>query len=74
MLSGLMLDSTKIMKKASKLIVHVLPGVKFSLSLCNANQREDLAVQQKSVGRYPKYPSNLLILLETLPINFVRNN
>ena len=66
------------MKETSKRIVHVLPGVheirplffsdsrpniKFSLSLCHANRREDVAVQQKSLELYPKHPSNLLILL-----------
>ena len=33
-----------------------------------------MAVQQKSLGLYPKHPSNLLFLLETLSINFVRKN
>ena len=50
------------------------PNIKFSLSLCNANRREDVAVQQKSQGLYPKHPSNLLFLLQTLSINFVRKN
>ena len=33
-----------------------------------------MAVQQKSQRLYPKHPSNLLFLLETLSINFVRKN
>ena len=33
-----------------------------------------MAVQQKSLGLYPKHSSNLLFLLETLSINFVRKN
>ena len=33
-----------------------------------------MAVQQKSLGLYPKHSSNLLFLLETLSINFVRQN
>ena len=41
--------------------------------LC-ANRREDVAVQKKSLGLYPKHPSNLLFLLETLSITFLRKN
>ena len=33
-----------------------------------------MAVKQKSLGFYLKHPSNLLFQLETLPINFVRQN
>ena len=33
-----------------------------------------MAVQQKSQRLYPKHSSNLLFLLETLSINFVRKN
>ena len=33
-----------------------------------------MAVQQKLLELYPIYPSNLLFLLETLSINFVRQN
>ena len=33
-----------------------------------------MAVKQKSLGLYPKHPSNLLFQLETLSINFVRKN
>ena len=33
-----------------------------------------MAVQQKSQGLHPKHPSNLLFLLQTLSINFVRKN
>ena len=33
-----------------------------------------MAVQQKSQGLYPKHPSNLLFLIQTLSINFVRKN
>ena len=75
------------MKETSKRIVHVLPGVheirplvtpaltsNSPFSLCNANRREDVAVQEKSQGLYPKHPSNLLFLLQTLSINFVRKN
>ena len=39
------------------------PTINFSLSLCQANRREDVAVQQKSLELYPKRHSNLLILL-----------
>ena len=39
-----------------------------------ANRREDVAVQLKSLGLYPKHSSNLLFLPETLSINFVRKN
>ena len=73
------------MKETSKRIVHVLPEVheirplvtpaltSNSPFLC-ANRRENVAVQQKSLGLYPKHPSNLLFLLKTLSINFVRQN
>ena len=33
-----------------------------------------MAVQQMSQGLYPKHPSNLLFLIQTLSINFVRKN
>ena len=33
-----------------------------------------MAVQQKSLELYANHPSNLLFLLETLSINFVRKN
>ena len=39
-----------------------------------ANRREDVVVQLKSLGLYPKHSSNLLFLPETLSINFVRKN
>ena len=65
------------MKETSKRILHVLPGVHEIRPLVTpaltsnstflyANRREDLAVQQKSLELYPKHPSNLLTLLETL--------
>ena len=33
-----------------------------------------MAGQQMSQGLYPKHPSNLLFLIQTLSINFVRKN
>ena len=44
----------------------VTPALTSNSPFLYANRREDLAVQQKSLELYPKHPSNLLILLETL--------
>ena len=73
------------MKETSKRIVRVLPGVHEIWPLVTpaltSTSPFHCGMQigggcgcSKSLGLYPKHPSNLLFLSETLSINFVRQN